>query len=197
VDKLPKGKGLGEPLRLHVPIQDGVKILACTALHPTPSKAAWLLLTEDAKGFRILSEDLWPSKRGSRQIATTARPLLRALLLEDPALDRVALIGSHRKMVMLPLEGIPLMKRGKGVTLQRYRDPLTVLSDVVLLPSTQTALRWRVGGDRLRTEPSLARWMGKRGDAGAMAPIGFPRDNRFPAWEPETASRSTSSQEEA
>ena len=40
-------------------------------------------------------------------------------------------------------------------------------------------LSWLLDGGKTRREPDLTEWLGKRGQAGRMAPRGFPRDNRF------------------
>ena len=36
--------------------------------------------------------------------------------------DHVAVIGENRKMLVFPLAEVPEMTRGKGVSLQRYKD---------------------------------------------------------------------------
>ncbi len=67
------------------------------------------------------------------------------------------------------------MGRGKGVLLQRYRDG--ELADACALRLAD-GLSWP-GGKGTRTVTDLTPWLGRRGQAGRMAPHGFPRSNRF------------------
>jgi topoisomerase IV subunit A len=68
-----------------------------------------------------------------------------------------------------------VMGRGKGVLLQRYREGgladarVFALSDGLSWPSAKG----------LRVVTDLAPWLGRRGQAGRLAPHGFPRNNRF------------------
>jgi topoisomerase-4 subunit A len=64
------------------------------------------------------------------------------------------------------------------VRLQSFKDG--GLSDLVTL-NLADGLTWTETGGRTRREPDLTEWVGKRGQAGRMAPRGFPRDNRFAA----------------
>ena len=68
------------------------------------------------------------------------------------------------------------MGRGKGVRLQAYKDG--GLSDIIVL-NIADGLTWPLEGGKTRREPDLAEWVGRRGQAGRMAPRGFPKDNRF------------------
>jgi topoisomerase-4 subunit A len=78
-------------------------------------------------------------------------------------------------MLIFPLDQLPVMARGKGVLLQRYRDGELADARVFALAD---GLSWRSAkGERTVTE--LAPWLGRRGQAGRMAPHGFPRSNRF------------------
>jgi topoisomerase IV subunit A len=92
--------------------------------------------------------------------------------------DYAAVVGDNRKLVVFPLEELPEMTRGQGVTLQKYRDG--GLSDATSFRFDE-GLSWAMGGDtgRTRTEADLTLWRVARGAAGRMPPTGFPRDNRF------------------
>ena len=95
-----------------------------------------------------------------------------------PEHDHIAVVGDNRKLVIFALEELPLMARGQGVTLQRYRDG--GLSDATTL-TLADGISWTMGGEqgRTRTESDLTLWRSVRGAGGRMAPTGFPRDNRF------------------
>jgi topoisomerase-4 subunit A len=95
-----------------------------------------------------------------------------------PAHDHIAVVGDNRKLVIFALAELPLLARGQGVTLQRYRDG--GLSDAITLKLDE-GLSWKMGGGsgRVRTEADLRPWKVARGAAGRLPPSGFPRDNRF------------------
>ena len=90
--------------------------------------------------------------------------------------DYVATVGDNRKVLIFDLEELPIMQRGKGVRLQKYKDG--GLSDVTTF-SYQHGLSWLDPAGRTRTETELDEWKSKRASAGKMAPRGFPRENKF------------------
>jgi topoisomerase-4 subunit A len=92
--------------------------------------------------------------------------------------DHVAVVGDNRKLVAFSLEELPVMARGQGVTLQRYRDG--GLADATTF-KLEDGLSWSMGGEtgRTRTEKDIQMWKVARGAAGRLPPQGFPRDNRF------------------
>ena len=79
-------------------------------------------------------------------------------------------------MLIFPLADLPEMAKGKGVRLQKYKDG--GLSDATTF-TLADGLSWKDPAGRTRTEVDLKQWTGARASAGAMAPRGFPRDNRF------------------
>jgi topoisomerase IV subunit A len=80
--------------------------------------------------------------------------------------------------VVFHLEELPILGRGQGVTLQRYRDG--GLSDATTF-RLDDGLSWAMGGDsgRTRTESEIWQWKVARGAAGRLPPTGFPKSNRF------------------
>ncbi|MBL6603109.1 MAG: hypothetical protein ISP46_03150, partial [Alphaproteobacteria bacterium] len=62
------------------------------------------------------------------------------------------------------------------VILQRHKDAW--LADATSFQS-QDGLSWTQSGGRTRTEKDIMPWMGKRGGAGKMVPVGFPKPPRF------------------
>ena len=78
--------------------------------------------------------------------------------------DYVAAVGENRKLVVFPLNELPEMGRGQGVTLQKYKDG--GLSDATTF-RLEEGLSWAMGGDtgRTRTEADLTPWRAARGAA--------------------------------
>jgi len=175
-DKLPGGRGFGEPVRLMVDIEGEGNI---AALLKASANSKLLLASSDGRGFVTPAAAAIAETRKGKQVVNL-RPGARLQVVREIAGpdDYVAVIGENRKMVVFPLAELPEMARGQGVQLQRYRDG--GLSDVISFPFT-SGLSWGMGGEsgRTRTESDLSAWRTARGAAGRMPPLGFPRDNRF------------------
>ena len=174
-DKLPGGRGFGEPLRLLVDIDNEAAIVDVM-----PARAGKLLLAaSDGRGFLVGGDDLLAETRKGRQVmGFKAGAKLLAVRRIGDGDDHLALIGDNRKLLIVPLAEIPDMQRGQGVALQKYRDG--GLSDVKAFQLAD-GLQWTMGGKegRTRTETDLSTWLGARAQAGRLPPMGFPRDNRF------------------
>jgi topoisomerase-4 subunit A len=177
-DKLPGGRGFGEPVRLMVDIESEGDI---AALFPAVSGAKLLLASSDGRGFIASAAGAVAETRKGKQVVnlrTGAKlAVIRAVKPED---DYLAAIGDNRKMVVFPLTELPELGRGSGVQLQRYRDG--GLSDARTFRFAD-GISWAMAGDtgRTRTEADLNAWRTARGAAGRMAPLGFPKNNRFDA----------------
>jgi topoisomerase IV subunit A len=175
-DKLPGGRGFGEPVRLMIDLSDGTGILN---LFPASSAARLLLAASDGKGFVAKIEDIIAETRKGRQVVNLREGAkLTTVRRIAAAHDYVAAIGDNRKLVVFPLNELPEMGRGQGVSIQKYKDG--GLSDAKTF-TFEEGLSWAMGGDtgRTRTETDLTPWRVARGAAGRMPPVGFPRDNRF------------------
>ncbi len=170
-DKLPGGRGQGEPLRLLV---DLAADDAAVALLVAEKERHLILAASDGRGFRIASEACVAQTKTGRQVMNPAAGAVLAHVV-PVAGDHVAVIGENRRMLVFPLDELPEMSRGRGVMLQRYKDG--GLSDLITL-SLEEGLSWTTG-ERTRTEKDLTTWLGKRAAAGKIPPHGFPRDNKF------------------
>lgn len=175
-DKLPGGRGFGEPVRLMIDLSDGIGIVN---LFPAKAEQRLLLAASDGKGFIAKSSDVVAETRKGRQVVNVrAGAKLAVARIISGGHDYAAVVGDNRKLVVFPLEELPEMTRGQGVTLQKYRDG--GLSDATSF-RFEEGLSWAMGGDtgRTRTEADLTLWRVARGAGGRMPPTGFPRDNRF------------------
>ncbi|MCR9254884.1 MAG: DNA topoisomerase IV subunit A [Alphaproteobacteria bacterium] len=170
-DKLPPGRGFGEPLKISIDLADGAEVVAIRVLNETETL---ILASSDGRGFQVAAKDVAAQTRTGRQVMTPSKGATLQTVI--PAVgDSVVVIGENRKMLVFPLEQLPPMQRGRGVILQRYKDG--GLGDVTTVTLSE-GLSWQAKAG-VRTEPDLARWQANRATAGAMAPHGFPRDNKF------------------
>jgi topoisomerase-4 subunit A len=170
VASLPGGRGMGEPLRLMIDLDAAV---AAVRVHRPGGR---LLVASDAGDGFVLAEDEALAQTRAGRVVLNLPQGARAAHLVPVEGDHVACIGQNRKMLVFPLAELPEMGRGKGVRLQAFRDG--GLADVVTL-NLGDGLAWALEGGKVRREPDLSEWLGRRGQAGRMAPRGFPRDNRF------------------
>lgn len=175
-DKLPGARGFGEPIRNSLEIEATTEIVALFAHKPDQMV---LLASSLGKGFAAKTEDLLAETRKGRQVVNLkADAHLAVVRIIPPEHDHVAVVGDNRKLVVFHLEELPLMARGQGVGLQRYRDG--GLADATTL-AIEEGLSWTMGGEtgRTRTEKDIRLWKVARGAAGRLPPSGFPRDNKF------------------
>ncbi|HCF25587.1 MULTISPECIES: DNA topoisomerase IV subunit A [unclassified Novosphingobium] len=175
-DKLPSARGFGEPIRTMVDIDAGAEIVALLVYRP---KAQLLLASNIGRGFAAEADELLAETRKGRGVMTTKPGVKLAVVREiPPEHDHVAVVGDNHKLVIFNLEELPVLAKGQGVTLQRYRDG--GLSDAVTLKLDE-GLSWKMGGEsgRTRTEPDVQLFKVARGAAGRIAPRGFPQSNKF------------------
>jgi topoisomerase-4 subunit A len=171
IDKLPGGRGHGEPIRLMIDLgndQDIVQVM----IHKPGQKL--LVASADARGFVVNSDDVIAQTRNGKQVLSVPDGV-EAQVCTPAEGDMVACIGENRKMLLFKLDEVPEMSRGRGVMLQKYKDG--GLSDAKVYKKSE-GLSWRLG-DKTRTETNLRDWIGERAQAGRLPPQGFPRGNKF------------------
>jgi topoisomerase-4 subunit A len=175
-DKLPGARGFGEPVRTMIDIDPDAHVVAALVYKP---KAQLLLASNVGRGFAADADELLADTRRGRGVMTT-KPGVRLVLVREipPEHDHLAVVGENRKLLVFSLAELPVLAKGQGVTLQRYRDG--GMSDATTL-KLEEGLSWTMGGDsgRTRVEKDLLPWKVARGAAGRLPPQGFPRDNKF------------------
>jgi topoisomerase-4 subunit A len=169
-DKLPGGRGFGEPLNLMIDL--GGEEIVDIMVHKPGRKL--LVAAHDGRGFIVEENGVIAQTRAGKQVLNVSDKS-PALLCVQARGDSVAVIGRNRKLLVFGLDEIPTMTRGRGVILQRYKDG--GLSDVRTF-SREEGLSWKHGGGE-RTETKLDGWLGKRAQSGRLPPTGFPRSNKF------------------
>lgn len=173
-DKLPGGRGHGEPIRLMLDMDETQDIISAF-VHDHERKL--LMTTDGAYGFVVQEKDVIAITRKGKQVLNVTAPA-KAVLCVPVMGDYVAVIGHNRKLLTFPLSQIAVMTRGRGVRLQRYRDG--GISDIKTF-SSEEGLTWTDASGRTfkRTLEEMQDWRGDRGQAGRLPPNGFPRTNKF------------------
>jgi topoisomerase IV subunit A len=172
VDKLPGGRGFGEPLRLFFDLPNDQDVVAILVHQPGEKL---LVASSDGRGFVVAEDEVLAQTKSGKQVLNLGSGMEAAACARVEG-DTVAVIGENRKLLLFPLSELPDMTRGRGVILQRYRDG--GLQDIKTFAQAE-GLSWQAGGGRTRTETDLTAWIGKRGAAGRLPPHGFPKSNRF------------------
>ena len=170
-DKLPRGRGFGEPVSLMVDLPADVDIVR---LLKAEGKRM-LVAASTGHGLLVPTEAALAQTRSGKQVLNISGTA-RAVACCVAEGDMVASVGMNRKLLVFSIDEVPEMTRGKGVILQRFKDG--GLADVTVY-SAEAGLSWKAGGGRTRTEADMSDWLGKRAGAGKMPPTGFPRPARF------------------
>jgi len=171
VERLPGGRGQGEPLSLQVDLAKGAQALYLAVYR---AEAKLLLASSDGRGFLAEEKAIAAQTKAGKQVFNLD-PLSKLLVVTSGDGDHVVTVGSNRKMLIFPASELPVMSRGKGVLLQRFKEGK--LSDAGTV-NLEEGLSWPAkNGTRVVKE--LDAWQGKRASAGRMVPHGFPRNNRF------------------
>ncbi|WP_061932814.1 DNA topoisomerase IV subunit A [Aureimonas sp. AU22] len=174
-DKLPGGRGHGDPIRLAIELEDDQDIALGFVPDPAGKR---LLASSDGNGFVVAEGELVSSTRKGKQILNVAEPVRLLRAERVGAGDAVAVVGDNRKMLVFPLAQVPEMVRGKGVRLQRFKDG--GLLDLKVFKSAD-GLTWTDPAGRVfnRSDAELMEWRGDRAQAGRLVPKGFPKSGRF------------------
>jgi topoisomerase-4 subunit A len=173
-DKLPGGRGHGEPIRIMVDMENDQDVLTAF-VHDAQRKL--IIASTTGYGFVVPETEMVANTRKGKQIMNVSMPDETKLVVPVSG-DHVAVVGENRKMLVFPLSQLPEMSRGKGVRLQRYKDG--GISDIKCF-AIETGLSWEDSAGRsfTRSKDELLEWMGDRASAGRTVPKGFPRSGKF------------------
>jgi topoisomerase IV subunit A len=171
VDKLPRGRGFGEPLRLMIDLPNDAEVV--TLFRHQPGRRL-LVAASNGRGFQVEEDEVIAQTRAGKQIMAMGDDAEAKLCIPVDG-DSVAVIGNNRKLLVFGLDEVPVMARGQGVRLQKYTDGS--LNDLKTFRMAE-GLSWKIG-ERTRTETDMTPWKGNRAGIGRLPPNGFPKNNRF------------------
>ena len=171
VDRLPGGRGFGEPIRLMVDLPNDQDVVTLMVLE---QKAKLLIAASDGRGFIVNGEDVIAQTRGGKQVLNLGDGIKASVCVPAKG-DHVAVVGLNRKLIIFPIGELPEMSRGRGVIMQRYNK--SSISDAKVF-NLKDGLSWKIG-DKTRTEMLLKEWIGKRAQSGRIVPKGFAKSRRF------------------
>ena len=173
-DRLPGGRGHGEPIRIIVDMENDQDIVTAF-VHEAGRRL--LLASYEGNGFVVPEAEVVANTRKGKQVMNVKAPDEAKLCIPVTG-DHAAIVGENRKMLVFALSEIPEMTRGKGVRLQKYKD-----GGMLDLKTFAMAggLTWQDSAERTfsRSQAELAEWIGNRAAAGRMVPKGFPKTGKF------------------
>ncbi len=174
-NKIPSGRGYGDPVRLMIdlPINASfVRIFVAT------NDTEIILATKNGYGFKTkMSDCIAQTKTGRQVVNISDDDKLAKVCIIGKDDDSVAIIGDNRKLLVFDLAEIPSFTRGKGVILQKYKEPKTYLADIKTFAKAE-GLKWQNGARNFKVD-DVSMWSGKRASVGHMPPDGFPKSNKF------------------
>jgi topoisomerase-4 subunit A len=168
---LPRGRGDGQAIRIMLDMTNQDDILSLFVLQ---EDRRYLVAGSGGRGFVVAAADLVAEKRTGKQVLNLREGEVAKICVPADG-DHVAVVGDNRKLLVFPLNQLPELAKGAGVTLQRYKEGGLADARVFRLAD---GLTWK-SGERTRTELGLRDWLGERGQAGRMPPSGFPKSGKF------------------
>jgi topoisomerase-4 subunit A len=173
VEKLPRGRGHGEPVRLSVDLGNESEIVALLVHDP---ERKLLVASSDGRGFIVPEKEVAAQTRAGKQALNLAEGVV-GRVCTPAAGDHIASLGENRKLLIFPVAELPEMNRGRGITLQKFKQG--GLADVKVFALDQ-GLEVKTGSkSRVYARAELKDWIGQRAQAGRLPPPGFPRSGKI------------------
>lgn len=172
-DKLPPGRGFGEPVRLMVDLPNDADIVDMAIYN---ADAKMVVASDVGKGFIVkMSDVLAQTKKGKQVLSVDGKDEAKLFRFINEGDDHIAVVGGG-KFLVFGLSEIPEMSRGKGVMFQKYKGG-EKLSDLKTF-NRKEGLSYKYGSG-LTTVKDIKPWVGSRADVGKLPPNGFPASKKF------------------
>ncbi len=170
-DNIIKSKGPGEHVKLILNLSTEEEIANILIFKP---KENILVASSSGKGFIINIEDVVAQTKLGKQILKLkdGHKCIKSVIVNG---DMVACIGQNRKLLIFPVNEIPYMKKGYGVTLQKFKT--CHLSDIRIF-NARDGLDWYIDSCQ-KVEKNIKLWISKIGEVGKIPPPSLPKDNKF------------------
>lgn len=125
-DRVNKGKGDGEPIKLAQNIDQDETILMIFHFKP---ETKLLLASTDGRGFVVMSDDVLAQTKGGKQVMTVEPTHMKFAAVLDG--EFIVTVGDNRRLLIFEAKEIPTLKKGRGVTLQKFKGGK--LKDILVL----------------------------------------------------------------
>jgi len=172
VRDLPGGRGHGDPIRLIVDLGND-QTVTTAFLHQGDRKL--LIASSSGHGFIASEKDCLGTTRKGKQVLNVPAGA-EACVCRPAQGDMIASVGDNKKLLVFAAADLPEMSRGKGVVLQKFQKG--GLCDAKVF-ARKEGLTWIDRSGRLQTVDGWKPYLGKRAQAGRIAPKGFPASKKF------------------
>jgi topoisomerase-4 subunit A len=170
-DRLPSARGHGEPVRLMIELGNEHDIVALSVFK---GGRKFLVASDAGRGFIVPEDEVVAQTKNGKQVLNLAeKEMAQAFAVVPENADSIAALSEGRKLLIFPMEQVPEMARGRGVTLQKSKGDR--LSDAQAFKLGE-GLPW---ANRVIAASELRFWRGERAQAGRMPEKGWPRAKRF------------------
>lgn len=169
--EIPSGRGFGQPLRLMIDMANSDNVCDMFVFEAHQS---YLIASNTGRGFLVDENHLVAQTRNGRKIMNLADGEI-ATFCKKIIGDSVAIVGDNRKLLIFPVEEIPTLARGRGVTLQKYKDG--GLADIQIFKAEEGFSFQKTSS--VKVEKELLTWLGHRAQIGKLVPFGFSKNNKF------------------
>ncbi|MBF0462442.1 MAG: DNA topoisomerase IV subunit A [Magnetococcales bacterium] len=164
-DRLPAGKGFGEPLTVLFDIEGPDPIVWAMAVE---GQREYFITTRLSQGFRIRGADLVSNYRAGKQVVQF-KPGDQLLHIQ-PVQGQAVAVLTQRMLLVCNLTEFPVLPRGKGVRIQRLTKDESLVDLITFVPEKGIVLD---SGKRQKALTDLTAWRGARASRGALLPYGF------------------------
>jgi topoisomerase-4 subunit A len=135
-----------------------------------------LVAGTDGRGFILDEKDALAQTKAGKVVLNVDDGVQAVVCVTVPQnADHVAVISSGRKMLVFKMADLPVMAKGKGVILQRFKTGR--LTDVRAF-NLKEGLTFKYGAGETKVD-DVKPWIGERAQAGLTPPNGFPKNNKF------------------
>jgi len=172
VKDLPGGRGHGEPIRLTIDLGNDQSVVTAFLYK---GERRFLVASSSGHGFFVKEEDCLATTRKGKQVLNVPTGA-EAVVCRSAEGDMLGSVGDNKKFLVFSAAELPEMSRGKGVVLQKFQKG--GLSDAKVF-SKKESLTWVDRSGRIQTIDGWKPFVGKRAQAGKIAPKGFPTSRKF------------------
>jgi len=169
---LPSGKS--NPKSFVYFIESGTDEKMVNILLPEENKKC-VLASSKGKGFITDTFSLISNQKKGKKVLNlkTNDSLIKVL---DCDKSHLATVNKSKKILIFPLESLPVLQKGVGVQLMRIKES-DALSDIQLI-DLSNGLTWQIGS-KMRTLEDIDFWIGKRAQSGKKVPKYFNKNLKF------------------
>lgn len=158
--KVQRGKGDGDPIRLLFDLNPQEQIVSA---HKFFEGSKFLVASKDGRGFIADSKSFVAQTKTGRQILNCKAG--EGIICKNiKNKTHIAIIGENRRLLVFDINEIPSLQRGKGVTLQKYKQGNML--DIKLF-NIDEGLKWK-SGKRTQELKDINFWLGKRAGLGRV-----------------------------